>query len=55
MISRLICMGALLCCGVPGAVAEDAPDWLRQAAAANVPVYDKKVSHVVLRDMREAS
>jgi hypothetical protein len=50
MISKLLCIWAVLFCGVLGAVAEDAPDWLRQAAAANVAAFDKKNSFVVLRD-----
>ena len=50
MILRLICIWTVLWCGVPAAVAEDAPGWLRQAAAVNVPAYDKRVTHVVLRD-----
>jgi hypothetical protein len=40
----------VVCCSILGAVAEEAPPWLRQAAAANLPSYDKKVSHVVLDD-----
>jgi hypothetical protein len=50
MLSRLICIWAVLCCGVSGAVADEAPAWLRQATAANLPEYDKKVSYVVLQD-----
>lgn len=50
MVLRLFCVCAVLCCGVSGGVAEEAPGWLRQAAAANLPAYDKKVTHVVLRD-----
>ena len=40
----------ILCSGRIAAMADDAPAWLRQAAAANLPNYDKKVSFVVLND-----
>ena len=33
---------------VPAAAGDDVPEWLRQAAAASVPAYDKKVRAVVL-------
>jgi hypothetical protein len=41
----------VLCYGIlSAAAAEEAPAWLRQAAASTLPSYDKKVSFVVLHD-----
>jgi hypothetical protein len=51
MISRIVCIWTVLCCGIlSAAAAEEAPAWLRQAAASSLPSYDKKVSFVVLND-----
>src|SRR5262249_29217972 len=38
----------MLTCAVASAKGEEAPAWLKQAAAANLPAYDKKVHAVVL-------
>lgn len=50
MIPRLIAVWVVLYCSVLGAMAKDVPMWLRQASAAELPEYDKKVSFVVLND-----
>jgi hypothetical protein len=40
----------LLLCALPLAAADEAPPWLRQAAALTAPKYDAKVKAVVLHD-----
>src|SRR5688572_1735675 len=52
MLRRLIgsCFAILLIAIPALAAGDDAPSWLRQAAAIKVPTYDKKVSTVVLVD-----
>ena len=52
MLRRLIgsCFAVLLLAIPVAAAGDDAPAWLRQAAALKVPAYDKKVSTVVLVD-----
>jgi len=52
MLRRLIgsCFAVLLFAIPAAAVGDDAPAWLRQAAALKVPTYDKRVSTVVLVD-----
>jgi hypothetical protein len=52
MYLRVAILGGvlLLAAGVaPGSPAEEAPQWLQQAAAIKVPTYDKEVVAVVLR------
>ena len=50
MVSRILCMWMVLYGGAVSFAADEAPAWLRQAAAASLPSYDKKVSFVVLND-----
>ena len=40
----------LLLCALPLAAADEAPPWLKQAAAATAPKYDAKVKTVVIHD-----
>src|SRR5258708_28871157 len=52
MFLRVIILGGilLLTAGIASASpAEDAPQWLQQAAAIKTPTYDKEVTAVVLR------
>ena len=53
-ISTCSVLAAVLFAFTPGAtsarVADEAPEWLKQAAALKVPVYDKDVPGVVVRD-----
>ena len=52
MLKRLLgsCFTLLLIAVPVAALGDDAPSWLRNAAALKVPIYDKKVSTVVLVD-----
>lgn len=52
MRSRLVllCFSTVLMATPALAVGDDAPAWLRQAAALKAPAYDKKISSVVLLD-----
>lgn len=52
MFARLpgLCFAVMLTAIPVLASSEDAPPWLRQAAALNIPTYDKKVTTVVLVD-----
>jgi hypothetical protein len=52
MRSRLVllCFTTILMATPALAVGDDAPAWLRQAAALKAPAYDKKISSVVLLD-----
>jgi transglutaminase-like putative cysteine protease len=60
-VNRRYAIGAACACAIwacfaaaeglgRAAASDDVPAWLRQAAAANVPAYDKKVPGVVLAD-----
>jgi hypothetical protein len=40
----------VLLASVPAFAGDDAPSWLKQAAAQSVPGYEKTVTAVVLRD-----
>ena len=52
--ATILCGVLLLAAGTTlGAPAEEAPGWLRQAAALKVPEYDKEVPAVVLRNDQE--
>src|SRR5262249_41937217 len=62
---KILLLGALGACGVPSlgaapaagrmSASDDVPAWLRQAAAVNLPPYDKKVRAVVLLDERRVT
>lgn len=45
----------VLLAGVPAFAGDDAPSWLKQAAAQSVPGYEKTVPAVVLRDEEQVS
>ncbi|MCI0661090.1 MAG: hypothetical protein L0220_08450 [Acidobacteria bacterium] len=50
MLNRLIiCVFAVLFLSIP-VLADDPPPWLREAASATLPAFDKKVNAVVLHD-----
>jgi hypothetical protein len=54
-ILRSIMLGLLVVAATGAARADDAPQWLRSAAGAQVPSYDKDVPAVVLYDEEAAS
>jgi uncharacterized protein DUF3857/transglutaminase superfamily protein len=45
-----IILFCVLTLSAPAAVSDEVPSWLKQAASANLPAYDKKVNAVVLHD-----
>jgi hypothetical protein len=52
MLQRILfCISALaMMSGLASAKGDEVPGWLKQAASANLPAYDKKVNAVVLHD-----
>jgi hypothetical protein len=49
ILCGVLCLAAVVALASPG---DETPQWLQQAAAIKVPVYDKEVSAVVLRNDR---
>ncbi len=55
MLKRLLIAGCVILGASPLVFAgDDVPSWLRQAAAQEVPAYDKDVQAVVLATARSA-